>query len=76
MFTINQKMSEIWWKQYSKLCESFHSLCSIGRCGHVAKWPFWELSPMLGLGLELEGKALLPYKASGAYIILPQIKRC
>ena len=31
---------------------------------------------MLGLGLGLEGKALLPYKASGAYIILPQLKRC
>ena len=30
--------------------------------------------PELGLGLE--GKALLPYKASGAYIILPQLKRC
>ena len=52
------------------------SVCSIGRCGPVAKWPFWELSPMLGLGLGLEGKALLPYKASGAYIILPQLKRC
>ena len=52
------------------------SICYIGRCGHVAKWPFWELSPKLGLGLGLEGKALLPYKASGAYIILPQLKRC
>ena len=51
-------------------------ICYIGRYGHIAKWPFWELSPMLGLGLELEGKALFPYKASGAYIILPQIKRC